>query len=76
MTIPETFARQIGRLFDDEALRLRLAAAGRRVAESRYSWTFQAARLAGHYEALAAGTPPAVAAPGAGVDARAAAARS
>lgn len=50
---PEAFATQIGRVFDDEALRRRLAADGRALAEHRYSWDILATRLSDQYEALA-----------------------
>jgi polysaccharide biosynthesis protein PslH len=35
---PEEFARQVTRLFEDEALQTKLAANGRRLVEEKYSW--------------------------------------
>ena len=36
---PETFARQVARLLDDDMLRARLSANGRQTIASRYTWT-------------------------------------
>lgn len=59
---PETFARQLGRIFDDVPLRRALARDGRAQVEARYSWPALIQRLVGEYGALAA--PPHDALPG------------
>jgi glycosyltransferase involved in cell wall biosynthesis len=67
---PEAFAAQIGRLFDDPALRQRLAASARQLAEQRYSWDALAAQLVDAYHrTLPAGeqAQPQVAAPTGGL---------
>lgn len=50
---PEVFAAQVGRLFDDPALRQRLATNGRRLIEERYSWDTLAERLLAVYDRVA-----------------------
>lgn len=50
---PEAFAAQIGRVFDDPALRQRLATEGRRLIEARYSWDTLADRLLAVYDRVA-----------------------
>lgn len=50
---PDAFAAQIGRLFDDPALRRRLATEGRRLIEERYSWDTLADRLLAVYDRVA-----------------------
>lgn len=52
---PEAFVSHISTLFADDALRHRLQANARRLAEEVYDWDPIAAKLIGHYEALAAG---------------------
>jgi glycosyltransferase involved in cell wall biosynthesis len=51
---PEAFAMQIGRLLDDAALRQRLGAAARILAERSYTWESSVARLEGFYAELLA----------------------
>lgn len=48
-------ADAVGRLLDDEPLRRRLGADGRRIAEGRFDAVAVGARLAEHYEAVGAG---------------------
>ena len=50
---PEAFVHQIGRAFDDEPLRSRLARNGRQLIESRYSWDALAERLIEQYRLVA-----------------------
>jgi len=49
---PETFAAQIGRLFEDADLRARLAASGRRLVETTFSWDALAEQLVAQYRAV------------------------
>ena len=49
---PAEFARQIGRVFDDRALRAKLGENGRRLAVSRYSWDVLARQLNAAYEGV------------------------
>jgi glycosyltransferase involved in cell wall biosynthesis len=51
---PETFAAQIGRLFEDPALGARLAREGRAQVEARYAWPALGARFAAALEGVAA----------------------
>jgi glycosyltransferase involved in cell wall biosynthesis len=53
---PEAFAHQIGRVFDDPALRASLARHARRLAEDVYSWTRLGGKLTALYEQLAHGS--------------------
>jgi glycosyltransferase involved in cell wall biosynthesis len=52
---PDAFARQIGRVFDDEALRTQLSQQGRATVERIYSWDILGAKLASLYDRLARG---------------------
>jgi polysaccharide biosynthesis protein PslH len=59
---PEDFAAAVRRVLDDEDLRNRLGAAGRRTVESTYSWDVISRALTEHYLALigpATAIPPA-----------------
>ncbi len=51
---PEAFARQIGRVFDDHALRTSLARQARAIVEERYSWDRLGATMAALCEDVAA----------------------
>jgi glycosyltransferase involved in cell wall biosynthesis len=42
----------VGKLLDDAALRMRLAAAGREAAQSRFTWPVLAKEVAGVYREL------------------------
>jgi glycosyltransferase involved in cell wall biosynthesis len=52
---PETFASQIGRVFDVAGLRASLAREGRATAERVYSWEHAGGKLSALYEGLARG---------------------
>jgi glycosyltransferase involved in cell wall biosynthesis len=47
---PESFARAVQRLFDDESLREELGQRGRELAESKLDWRFLAAGLERFYQ--------------------------
>jgi glycosyltransferase involved in cell wall biosynthesis len=49
---PEDFARQVGRLLEDEGLRRRMGAAARAVIEDRYSWNASVAHAEEFYDEL------------------------
>jgi len=51
---PAALAGAVERLLDDEPLRRRLGAEGRRIAERRFDAAVAGARLAEHYEAVGA----------------------
>jgi glycosyltransferase involved in cell wall biosynthesis len=55
---PEAFARQIGRVFDDDALRASLARQARAIVEQRYSWDRLGATMAGLCEDVATRSHP------------------
>jgi len=50
---PEAFAAQVGRVFDDAALRASLARQGRELVERVYAWEIPGGKLAALYEDLA-----------------------
>jgi phosphatidyl-myo-inositol alpha-mannosyltransferase len=55
---PEGFAQALGTLLDDDDLRDRMGAEGRRTAVDHYSWPRVAAQLETYYEDLLAGRRP------------------
>ncbi|MFI5076897.1 MAG: glycosyltransferase, partial [Vicinamibacteria bacterium] len=50
---PEAFAAQVGRVFDDAALRASLARHGRALVERVYAWEIPGGKLTALYEDLA-----------------------
>jgi glycosyltransferase involved in cell wall biosynthesis len=55
---PEAFAAQIGRVFDDAALRASLARHGRHLIEQVYAWEIPGGKLTALYEGLARASAP------------------